>query len=70
MVKVSDEILEEMLQEIDRAPQEVLPSKYWVELNKKNLEQLQKSGLENFKRTLALNYFTFLVKKKIRRCCF
>jgi putative sugar O-methyltransferase len=36
------------------------PSKYWVELNKMNLAQLQKHGYENFKRTIALNYFTFV----------
>jgi putative sugar O-methyltransferase len=35
------------------------PSKYWVELNKMNLAQLQEHGYENFKRTIALNYFTF-----------
>jgi putative sugar O-methyltransferase len=36
------------------------PSKYWVELNKMNLAQLQKYGYQNFKRTIALNYFTFV----------
>jgi putative sugar O-methyltransferase len=36
------------------------PSKYWVELNKMNLAQLQRHGYENFKRTIALNYFTFV----------
>ena len=35
------------------------PSKYWAELNKMNLAQLQEHGYENFKRTIALNYFTF-----------
>jgi putative sugar O-methyltransferase len=36
------------------------PSKYWVELNRMNLAQLQQHGYENFKRTIALNYFTFV----------
>ncbi len=36
------------------------PSKYWVELNKMNLAQLQEHGYDNFKRTIALNYFTFV----------
>ncbi len=36
------------------------PSKYWVELNKMNVAQLQQHGYENFKRTIALNYFTFV----------
>ena len=40
---------------------ELFPSKYWVALNKKNLEQLEKYGYENFKRTIALDYFTWLV---------
>ncbi|MFH1397401.1 MAG: putative sugar O-methyltransferase [Candidatus Omnitrophota bacterium] len=40
---------------------ELFPSKYWVTLNKKNLEQLEKYGYDNFKRTIALNYFTWLV---------
>ena len=35
------------------------PSKYWVELNRMNLAQLEDHGYENFKRTVALNYFTF-----------
>jgi putative sugar O-methyltransferase len=35
------------------------PSKYWIELNKMNLSQLKEHGYDNFKRTVALNYFTF-----------
>lgn len=35
------------------------PSKYWIELNKMNMAQLRHHGYENFKRTIALNYFTF-----------
>lgn len=54
--------LQEMFAVLSTARKEVLPSKYWEELNKKNLEQLQTRGYENFKRTLALNYFTFLLK--------
>lgn len=57
-------ILEEMLAELAQARKEVLPSKYWQELNKKNLGQLKEVGLNNFKQTLALNYFTFLVNHK------
>ena len=36
------------------------PSKYWEELNRMNVEQLKAWGYENFKRTAALNYFTFV----------
>ena len=35
------------------------PSRYWEELNKMNLAQLNEHGYENFKRTIALNYFTW-----------
>lgn len=41
-----------------------LPSKYWEALNRKNLDQLATGGIENFKRTIALNYFTWIVGKK------
>lgn len=33
-------------------------SKYWDYLNKKNIEQLVDSGFENFRQTVACNYFT------------
>jgi len=36
------------------------PSRYWDELNKMNLAQLNEHGYENFKRTIALNYFTWV----------
>lgn len=35
------------------------PSRYWEELNKMNMAQLRQNGYENFKRTIALNYFTW-----------
>jgi putative sugar O-methyltransferase len=35
------------------------PSRYWNELNKMNVAQLKENGYENFKRTIALNYFTW-----------
>ena len=53
--------LTEMMNEIALARKEILPSKYWVELNKKNIDQLETSKYENFKHTLALNYFTFCI---------
>jgi putative sugar O-methyltransferase len=51
-----------MFEELARAPREMLPSKYWEELNRKNLAQLGQDGYENFKRTLATNYFTWVVR--------
>ena len=50
-----------MFDEFPRYRKEVLPSKYWEELNRKNLQQLADSKYENFKRTLARNYFTWII---------
>lgn len=58
-----------MFDEFPRYRKEILPSKYWEELNRKNLQQLAGSGYENFKRTVARNYFTWIVNpwnKQIR----
>jgi putative sugar O-methyltransferase len=57
-----DPRLREMLDEFPKFRQEILPSKYWAQLNKKNLRQISDSSYENFKRTVARNYFTFIVK--------
>ena len=35
-------------------------SAFWQELNQKNEQQLRSSGIENIKRTVALNYFTWV----------
>ncbi len=56
-----DPRLREMLDEFPKFREEILPSKYWEELNKKNLRQISDSSYENFKRTVARNYFTFIV---------
>ena len=56
--------IDDMFESLHGARPEVLPSRYWQELNKTNLRQLEEGGYENFKRTLALNYFTFLVSRK------
>lgn len=53
--------LRPMFDEFSNFRAEILPSKYWVELNRKNLAQLADSGYDNFKRTLARNYFTWIV---------
>lgn len=56
-----DPRLREMLDEFPKFRKEILPSKYWAELNKKALRQISDSSYENFKRTVARNYFTFIV---------
>ncbi len=50
-----------MFDEFPKYRAEILPSKYWNELNRKNLQQLADSGYDNFKRTVARNYFTWIV---------
>lgn len=54
------EQLESMFAAVDSGDSHARPSKYWMELNRLNLTQLQQYGYENFKRTIALNYFTFV----------
>jgi putative sugar O-methyltransferase len=54
------ERLETMFAAMNSGDRRALPSKYWIELNRMNLAQLQQYGYENFKRTIALNYFTFV----------
>ena len=53
--------IREMFDEFPAYRPELLPSKYWQELNQKNLQQLADSRYGNFKRTLARNYFTWIV---------
>jgi putative sugar O-methyltransferase len=54
------ERLDAMFASVESGDGRARPSKYWVELNKMNVAQLQQHGYENFKRTIALNYFTFV----------
>ncbi len=51
--------IDEMFRGLSDATSEVKPSRYWEELNKMNLAQLKQEGFDNFKRTIALNYFTW-----------
>lgn len=57
----ADPVLSEMLYAMAQAPKIVQPSKFWERLNQQHVQMLD---LENFKRTLALEYFTFLCSKK------
>src|SRR6202167_3726019 len=54
------ERLESMFAAMNSGDSRARPSKYWIELNRMNLAQLQQHVYENFKRTIALNYFTFV----------
>jgi putative sugar O-methyltransferase len=50
----------EMLAELDTDPV-FGPSEFWRVLNEKNLQMLVVDGLDNFKRTVAQNYYSWLI---------
>jgi len=52
--------IEPMLQELRRHP-EFMPSRFWEDVGAKNLQMLEMQGLDNFKRTVANNYFNWLL---------
>jgi putative sugar O-methyltransferase len=56
-----DTIMMQMTREIAGASPLYRPSNFWNDLNKKNFEMLAELGVENFKRTVAQNYFNWLV---------
>lgn len=51
--------VQQMFSELERGRPEVQPSKYWMKLNRDNQGQLFDSGFENFRRTVAKDYFTW-----------
>lgn len=53
-----------MLDEVAGAAALYRPSRFWENLNRINFEMLTDHGLENFKRTVAQNYFNWLVIRK------
>ena len=57
-----DPRLRQMLDEFPKFREEILPSKYWEALNERNLKQISEDSYDNFKRTVARNYFTFIVQ--------
>ena len=59
--------IESMVEAVEAGPEIVRPSLYWRKLNRMNIDQLYYTSYDNFKRTLALNYFTF-VNILARRC--
>src|SRR5687768_4994117 len=54
-----DSRLMQMLDGMRASPPAFLPSEFWRAMNRTNLEQLECDGLDAFKRTVALNYFTW-----------
>jgi putative sugar O-methyltransferase len=53
--------LQSMFDCISRGNPIYLPSKFWQTLNNKNVQQLEGGGLNNFKQTIAQNYFTWVI---------
>jgi putative sugar O-methyltransferase len=51
--------IDAMFADLSRGDLRARPSRYWEELNKLNLTQIANNGYANFKRTIALNYFTW-----------
>jgi putative sugar O-methyltransferase len=52
--------IESMIATVEEGPEAARPSLYWRKLNRMNVDQLRYTGFANFKRTIALNYFTFV----------
>lgn len=51
--------LSKMFVEMRSARKEVTPADYWEKMSMVNMEQLDLQGIGNFKRTVAMNYFTW-----------
>lgn len=49
---------------LERAPAIYRPGVFWRDLSKKNLAMIGASGIENFKRSVANNYFNWLVTSR------
>ena len=56
-----DRLVDDMGAELTRGPQLFLPSRYWQDLNARNLAQLADGGFARFKRTVNQNYFAWIV---------
>jgi len=59
-----DAVLDSMFEALRCGNEVYLPSKYWEVLNRRNLDQLDAGGDDDFKRTVALNYFTWIVGRR------
>jgi putative sugar O-methyltransferase len=56
-------ILKLMIDCLSHGDQIYLPSKFWIELNSRNLNQLEMEGIGNFKQTVSQNYFTWIIAR-------
>lgn len=53
--------LNSMLAELEREDPTFLPSRYWSDVNQRNVRMLEAEGLANFKRTVSQNYFNWMI---------
>ncbi|MBP9707002.1 MAG: putative sugar O-methyltransferase [Oligoflexales bacterium] len=61
--KTQEKLPEDLVTMIEyflKTPEYQDSSKFWNHLNKQNIQQIQREGLENIKQTVALNYFTWV----------
>ncbi|MFT4039950.1 MAG: putative sugar O-methyltransferase, partial [Thermomicrobiales bacterium] len=61
---MSDPALNEMYRCLEQGDPVFLPSRFWETLGGQHRDQLTTSGYANFKRTLASNYFTWLISPR------
>jgi putative sugar O-methyltransferase len=54
--------VDEMMTELEKDSR-FLPSKFWRDINAKNLDMLVTQGLHNFKRTVSQNYYNWLITR-------
>jgi hypothetical protein len=54
--------LNELLEEMKKAPEIYRPSPFWQELTVVGLKQLEGGGFENFKRSVSMTYFNWSVQ--------
>jgi putative sugar O-methyltransferase len=59
-----NDLLGAMFECLASGPSVYLPSNYWTALNRKALALLATEGFKNFKRTIAQDYFTWIVGRR------
>ncbi len=55
-------IMDAMMAELEKDGR-FLPSKFWRDINAKNLDMITSEGLNNFKRTVSQNYYNWLITR-------
>ncbi len=58
------QVLNEMIVEVINGPEIYRPSQFWEQINSINKNMLEELGIKNFKRSVAQNYFNWLVTNR------